>query len=72
MAKVPNKNGRDQAAEYDEWVANPPSVNDAPKATYASGNPMVAACGHEDPLGHLTGTVCGKCARKNHKKAMGK
>ena len=41
-------------------------------ATYASGNPMIATCGHEDPLGHLTGTACGKCARKNHKKAMGR
>jgi len=40
--------------------------------TYASGNKMMATCGHEDPLGHLTGTVCGKCARKNHKKVMGK
>lgn len=44
--------------------------NSMPK--YGSGNPMIATCGHEDPLGHLTGTVCAKCARKNHKKAMGK
>ena len=31
-----------------------------------------AKCGHEDPLGYFSGTVCGKCARKNHKKAMGR
>ena len=33
---------------------------------------MVAKCGHEDALGYFAGTVCGKCARKGHKKAMGK
>jgi len=33
---------------------------------------MVAKCGHEDPLGYMAGTVCGKCARKGHKKAMGR
>jgi hypothetical protein len=33
---------------------------------------MVAKCGHEDALGYMSGTVCGKCARKNHKKAMGR
>ena len=33
---------------------------------------MVAKCGHEDSLGYFAGTVCGKCARKNHKKAMGR
>jgi hypothetical protein len=33
---------------------------------------MIAKCGHEDSLGYFSGTVCGKCARKNHKKAMGK
>jgi hypothetical protein len=33
---------------------------------------MIAKCGHEDALGYFAGTVCGKCARKNHKKAMGK
>ena len=51
---------------------NPRYSGKKPLATYASGNPMIASCGHEDPLGHLTGTSCGKCARKNHKKAMGK
>ena len=34
--------------------------------------PKVAKCGHEDALGYFSGTVCGKCARTNHKKAMGK
>ena len=33
---------------------------------------MVAKCGHEDALGYFSGTVCGKCARKAHKKAMNK
>jgi len=33
---------------------------------------MTATCGHEDALGYFAGTVCGKCARKAHKKAMGK
>lgn len=36
-----------------------------------TGN-MKAKCGHEDMLGYFAGTVCGKCARKNQKKAMGK
>ena len=36
-----------------------------------AGN-MTAKCGHEDMLGYFAGTVCGKCARKGHKKAMGK
>ena len=38
--------------------------------TGMSGN-MKAKCGHEDMLGYFSGTVCGKCARKNHRKAMG-
>ena len=29
----------------------------------------VAKCGHEDSLGYLTGTACGKCAKRNHRKA---
>jgi hypothetical protein len=33
---------------------------------------MKAACGHEDMLGYFANTVCGACARKNHKRAMGK
>jgi hypothetical protein len=53
---------RNQAAEYDEWVANPPGVNDVPKAK----------CGHRDMLGYYADTVCKSCARKGHKKAMGK
>ena len=36
-----------------------------------TGN-MKAKCGHEDPLGYFAGTVCGKCARKNQRKAMGR
>lgn len=32
---------------------------------------MVAKCGHEDALGYFSGTVCGKCARKAHRKVMG-
>jgi PHP family Zn ribbon phosphoesterase len=47
-----------------EQFKNESSSKDSPK--------MVAKCGHEDPLGYFAGTVCGKCARKNHKKAMGK
>lgn len=33
---------------------------------------MVAKCGHEDPLGFIAGTVCDKCAREGHAKAMGR
>lgn len=33
---------------------------------------MTATCGHEDALGYFAGTVCKNCARKGHKKAMGK
>lgn len=33
---------------------------------------MIAKCGHEDPMGYFTGTVCLKCAKRNHKKAMGR
>jgi hypothetical protein len=32
---------------------------------------LLATCGHEDSLGYLTNNPCGKCARKNHKKAVG-
>ena len=32
---------------------------------------MLATCGHEDTIGYLTNTPCGKCVRKNHKKALG-
>ena len=31
---------------------------------------MVARCGHNDPMGYLAGTVCGKCARRNHRQAV--
>lgn len=33
---------------------------------------LLATCGHEDSLGYFANTVCGKCARYNHKKALGK
>jgi hypothetical protein len=33
---------------------------------------LKAKCGHEDMLGYFAGTVCGNCARKAQKKAMGK
>jgi len=33
---------------------------------------LKAKCGHEDMLGYFANTVCGKCARKNHKQTMGK
>jgi hypothetical protein len=32
---------------------------------------MKAICGHEDPLGYFTKTVCGPCAKAAHKKAFG-
>ena len=32
---------------------------------------LLATCGHEDSLGYLTNNPCGKCVRKNHKKALG-
>jgi hypothetical protein len=32
---------------------------------------MIAKCGHDDPLGFLSGTVCAKCAREAHAKATG-
>lgn len=31
-----------------------------------------APCGHNDLLGYLSNTVCSSCAKKNHKKAMGR
>jgi hypothetical protein len=33
---------------------------------------LKATCGHEDNLGYFTNTVCPKCAKANHKKAVGK
>ena len=36
------------------------------------GNTMKAKCGHDDALGYFAGTVCGKCAKANHAKAVGK
>lgn len=31
---------------------------------------MIAKCGHNDPLGYLSGQVCHKCARRNHREAL--
>lgn len=48
---------------------------DAKMAKDVMGNAttnLKAKCGHEDMLGYFAGTVCGKCARKAQKKAMGK
>lgn len=33
---------------------------------------LKATCGHVDPLGYFAGTVCGKCAKAGHAKAVGK
>ena len=33
---------------------------------------LLATCGHEDSLGYFANTVCGKCARDGHHKAVGK
>jgi len=30
----------------------------------------IATCGHEDSLGYFANTVCGKCAKRNHRKAV--
>jgi hypothetical protein len=32
---------------------------------------LKATCGHEDALGYFANTVCGKCAKAGHKKALG-
>jgi len=40
------------------------------EATLGNMDSMIARCGHNDPLGYLAGTVCGKCARRNHRKAV--
>lgn len=37
----------------------------------ATNQPMKAKCGHQDALGYFANTVCGKCAKANHKKAVG-
>ena len=68
--QVPDRSGRlesmpaDVAARFDAHLEKL-MAQDVPKS-------MAAKCGHQDPLGYFAGTVCGKCARKNHKKAMGK
>ena len=51
-------------------MANVPDRKEGRPIPVESG--MTAKCGHEDALGYFSGTVCGKCARKAHKKAMGK
>lgn len=35
-------------------------------------DPTPATCGHDDLMGFIAGTVCGECARANHRKAMGR
>ena len=46
--------------------------NPSRKSTPIQWDKMKAKCGHEDALGYFSGTVCGKCARKNQQKAMGR
>jgi hypothetical protein len=56
-------------------MANPvPDRGEEPsrKPTSPDWSKMVGTCGHEDPLAYFAGTACMKCAKKNHKKAMGK
>jgi hypothetical protein len=53
-------------------MANVPDRSQENRIIQTPQTKMVAKCGHEDPLGYMSGTVCGKCARKNHKKAMGR
>lgn len=33
---------------------------------------MIAKCGHDDPLGYLSGTPCARCVREAHRRAVGK
>lgn len=54
----------DRREKADEKLANSVMQN-------ATTN-LKATCGHEDMLGYFAGTVCRDCARKGHKKAMGK
>jgi len=46
-------------------------ANSVPGRSLPEESSMVAKCGHQDALGYFSNTVCGKCARKSHKKAMG-
>ncbi len=57
-------NFNDRRNKADEKLANSVMQN-------ATTN-LKAKCGHEDMLGYFAGTVCRDCARKGHKKAMGK
>ena len=52
-------------------MADVPDRKDRPNLN-PPAQKMTAKCGHEDALGYFAGTVCGKCARKNQKKAMGR
>jgi len=38
----------------------------------ANWDEMKAKCGHNDPLGYFAGTVCNKCARRNHRQDVHK
>jgi hypothetical protein len=31
---------------------------------------FIASCGHEDSFGYFAGTVCGRCAKRNHRRAV--
>ena len=53
-------------------MANVPDRSQENRNIQAPQSKMIAKCGHEDSLGYFAGTVCGKCARKSHKKAMGR
>jgi len=66
--------------EFNDRRKTRPSPTDAAKDAryekygqdFEPSKKMVAKCGHEDALGYMSGTVCGKCARKNQQKAMGR
>jgi hypothetical protein len=49
-----------------------PQTRAAAKKALEMSPKMLATCGHEDVLGYMANTVCKKCARAGHKKAMGK
>ena len=51
-------------------MANVPDRSQENRNIQAPQSKMIAKCGHEDPLGYLSNTVCSSCAKKNHKKAM--
>lgn len=52
--------------------AHTPQTKRVAQDALARSPKMLATCGHEDALGYFGNTVCKKCARKGHKKAMGR